>query len=76
MAQLLELAAAGNSAGAEALVEGREAELNQSLLLTSLTAFLTTSAILATIAARLPSDPHSNRYGPPPAGMGRTSTPY
>lgn len=38
-----------------------------SLLLTTLTSFLLTSALLGFIASRLPSDPGPNRYGPPHA---------
>lgn len=65
LSQVVELVSAGNTPAAEAIVEGQERELNESLLLTSITSFLIASAILATIAARLASDPNPNRYGPP-----------
>lgn len=55
--------------GMEALLEQLALvaeELARKSALAVLSSFLITSAILATVAARLSSDPHSNRYGPPP----------
>ena len=49
-------------------------ELSRKSALTTLASFLVTSAILGFAGAKLPSDPDSNRYGPPEGRNGISKT--
>jgi uncharacterized membrane protein YhaH (DUF805 family) len=61
------------SGAMDALTENIQ-EFERLTALTSLASFLLTTALLGFIAARLPTDLETNRYGPPTSGTPMSNT--
>ncbi|KCZ88839.1 DUF805 domain-containing protein [Hyphomonas johnsonii] len=68
------LAEAGDFAAAFEEIAKNAAELARESVVTTLVSFLLASGTLGLIAGRLPSDPSTNRYGPPPNGPDQANT--
>ena len=64
----------GDSSSAEAFMQENQSVLARALSPTLIASFLLSSAVLGFIGSRLPSDPDSNRYGPPPGRGGAANT--
>ena len=64
----------GDSVSAENFMQENQFVLARALAPTRNSSFLLSSAVLGFVGSRLPSDPDSNRYGPPPGRGGASQT--